>query len=558
MAQSSLKKKIVFAVGTVVLFSMLIETFFCMISARGASEFCERVILSNGLRKSKPKGELRIFLYGESTMHGCFLYPKSTPDVWLRNYLHDLLPPERAGKIKIVNFGRLGTNSDFIDETFRDTVLYKPDLAIFYFGHNDLAQLKHRKRYLTSSPLRDRMEMLVLQVARNSCFLASVKRSLIRMKMLRHARKDLRAEEQSQEQPLKAMDAEIDLLYPGSKLHDRCTKDFKENLYKIIAVAERKSVPVIFFKMISNVKDIEPFYSAHLLPLTKEELEHWNKLHSQQSHWMHQKKYRQALPLLRRMIRIDPTHAETLHAYGTCLYETGEYGRAKEFFYKAIDYDLIPIRAKTIINETYEELDAQKFPHVAVIQTPLFFEQASAHGIIANELIDDPVHPNIRGYALMARTLVKTMEQRGWLIRPGDLDWGKERPFEAMTGNLGITDDFLFDYYLAVGKFCDKFFRHRIKFIKKALGLKPASIAAKRQLAWAYWLQGNREGAKKIYLELKQRSPQTMQEIYQRLPEIKAYLESHGEADRKEGNRPRGQVGRFAKCRRQMKRVIIE
>ena len=53
----------------------------------GASRFAERIIIKQHLTLKKPKGEFRIFAFGESTMHGAHYAPVSSPAQWLEKYL---------------------------------------------------------------------------------------------------------------------------------------------------------------------------------------------------------------------------------------------------------------------------------------------------------------------------------------------------------------------------------------------------------------------------------------------------------------------------------------
>ena len=518
------KKKIGYTLFFFAALFALAEAVACLISSRGAPFFCERVVISQRLTRFKPKGEYRIFLFGESTMHGAFLYPHATLDVWLQQYLQDLLPPQRAQQIRIINFGRLGANSDFIYEAFRDTLQYHPDLAVFYFGHNDPTFPENRQALQKPPSARKWLGAAANQLIRKSCFLSSINRLFVKLRVERHERRDRQKAEEFEEKFFRTIDPQTDLLVLGSDLHKTVFGHLKSNIEKLVGLGQKRGVRIVFFKIISNVKDFEPQWSVHINPLTERELKRWEGLYAQQHAWMKQERFEEALPLLKQMLDIDPTYAEILYTTATCFYQTGHYETAKEFFYKAMDYDLFPTRGPSQVNQIYDDVEKGHATHVAVVDTPRLFEERSAHHIIADDLIDDFLHPNLEGYALMAKTVLKTMEGRGWGVAQGELRWEKEKPFDEMVGRLSLAEDFLFRYYLKTGEFSGRYLHNWIKMTKKALTLKPESTLAKRQLAWAYWLQGNREDAKKIYLELEQYSPPTLRDIYRRIPAIKAYL----------------------------------
>ena len=130
-------KKILFSVVAMILFFGFAELLSRVFVIPSSYDYIERRIMEEGLARHKKDGEFRIFLYGESTMHGGALYPYSTIGKWLKSYLSDLLPEDAARNIKIVNFGRMGSDSTFIANAFRETMPYKPDLAVFYTAHND-------------------------------------------------------------------------------------------------------------------------------------------------------------------------------------------------------------------------------------------------------------------------------------------------------------------------------------------------------------------------------------------------------------------------------------
>ena len=88
--------------ATIILF-LCLEGLFRLIGAPGGSKFVEKVVIEDHLTNKKPKGEYRIFTYGESTMHGAHYGPTSSPAKWLKAYLQDLLPHKN---IRVVNFAR--------------------------------------------------------------------------------------------------------------------------------------------------------------------------------------------------------------------------------------------------------------------------------------------------------------------------------------------------------------------------------------------------------------------------------------------------------------------
>ena len=56
--------------ATLLLFVILETVFYLFSFPQGASRFVEQIIIKESLSPKKPKGQFRIFTYGESTMYG--------------------------------------------------------------------------------------------------------------------------------------------------------------------------------------------------------------------------------------------------------------------------------------------------------------------------------------------------------------------------------------------------------------------------------------------------------------------------------------------------------
>ena len=65
-------------ISTLVLF-VILELVFRLFSVPGASEFVEKIVIRERLTREKPRDEIRIFTYGESTMHGAQYGPTASP-----------------------------------------------------------------------------------------------------------------------------------------------------------------------------------------------------------------------------------------------------------------------------------------------------------------------------------------------------------------------------------------------------------------------------------------------------------------------------------------------
>ena len=91
------------------------------------------------------------------------------------------------------------------------------------------------------------------------------------------------------------------------------------------------------------------------------------------------------------------------------LFALGETNRAREAFVAARNLDSMPWRAPSSHQEAIKEAAAAEGAPVCDMEH--VFRANSPGGCIGWELMDDHVHPSLRGQALMAEALVETLFQ---------------------------------------------------------------------------------------------------------------------------------------------------
>ena len=170
------KKYFLYFIVTFFLLFAVAETIARFLTVPGTVDFIERRIIEEDLKPQKPADQYRILFYGESTMHGNHLFPKSTIRKWMSLYLESLLGAEKAKRFKGANLGRLGASSDFISQAFFDTAVYKPDLVVFYTAHNDFIQLENRKVILGQKVSKKKRKKFFQSVLKKSYFLSALNR----------------------------------------------------------------------------------------------------------------------------------------------------------------------------------------------------------------------------------------------------------------------------------------------------------------------------------------------------------------------------------------------
>ena len=318
--------------------------------------------------KEKPENGYRIFVLGGSTTAGFpYSYNVMFPRI-LSVRLADIFPDRH---IEVVNTAMSAVNSytlyDFMDEILAQ----EPDALLIYAGHNEFygAMGVGSQERLGNSPQfiyaymklrRFKLFMLIRDIV------GSLKKNMNRV-----------AADESEIDPSNTLMARIvaekNIPYK-SELYERGIEQYENNLSRILEKAGAHNVPVIVSELVSNIKDQKPFVS----------------------------------------VKADtfPT-ANRAYEIGQKLLEQGDYKDARTALTLAKDLDALRFRATEEMNDIIHGL-AEEYA-VPVVPMKHIFEQNSEHQMIGNELILEHLHPNIKGYFLMADGFLNSMRNHGFV-----------------------------------------------------------------------------------------------------------------------------------------------
>ena len=316
--------------------------------------------------KEKPENGYRIFVLGGSTTIG---YPYG-PNLMFSRLLHLMLNeifPDRH--IEVVNVAMTAVNSYTYLDYLEELLSHEPDVILIYGGHNEFygalgvasaeslgkfrwvvkAYLK-LKKYRTFLLLRDGIARL-------------------RVGLQKWVGGDL--VEDPSATLMERMVAEQQIAY-GSALYRMGLVQFEANIKELLQRCTQAGVPVVLSELVSNIRDLPPFESvpADTLPPAEEV-------------------YRQAQRLDRQ----------------------GRFEAARNLYYRAKDLDALRFRASEDLNTIIHRL-AREF-QVPVVPMKAFFEKVAQDGLIGNDLMTDHLHPNIKGYFIMADAFLRTLKQNG-------------------------------------------------------------------------------------------------------------------------------------------------
>jgi len=304
-------------------------------------------------RKKKEPGTIRIFVQGSSTAYG---FPYEHNGSFTRMLQYQFNQNFSNRNIDIINLSLTAVNSytlvDFADEIIKQ----QPDAILIYAGHNEFygALGVGSSGNLGSNPIIVRLGIQFRKLRLGQLFFRLISR------ITKPPSSDL------SETLMKRM-AEDQSIKKGSVLYKKGINQFKQNISTLLSKYQKNKVPVFVGTLFSNLKDQAPFISDLN---TKENADYFYKLAKESEK------------------KLDFTKALNL------------YTQAK-------DEDLLRFRAPEAINDNIKAL-AKEFGAILVpVEENL--KSNSPHGLVGNELVLEHLHPNLRGYYLMASSFYKSL-----------------------------------------------------------------------------------------------------------------------------------------------------
>jgi tetratricopeptide (TPR) repeat protein len=124
----------------------------------------------------------------------------------------------------------------------------------------------------------------------------------------------------------------------------------------------------------------------------------------------------QKLELLHAAAAIDPRHAELLFAIGKAFESLGRFEQAKEWFIRAKDEDICPLRILEPMHDII--LNASKQHQIPLVDAHALFSSWSNDGIPGSEWLVDHIHPTITGHQRLADELFQAMATQNLTAAP--------------------------------------------------------------------------------------------------------------------------------------------
>jgi tetratricopeptide (TPR) repeat protein len=345
----------------------------------------------------KPPGTRRIVVLGESAAAGT-----PNPAYNFGRILERMLDSPTS-RVEVINAAMNGVNSHILLPVARDCLRLKPDLFLIYMGNNEMVGLYAPGPH--SGRLTGHLNLLHayqwLRATRVGQCLAPLFQRL-------------EPESASTQEQDAAFFAEHRVARDDPR-RAAVYNNFRVNLAGICAAAQQVGAKVVLMTVAVNLKDSPPFGSLHRDGLSPADLEHWETEYAAGSR-VEAVQPAQALEHFAAAAKLDDHYAELHYRLARCYQALEQGSKAGAEFSLARDWDALPFRADSKLNQLIREQAADTNAAIKnqkskiknlplLVDTERLMAEASG-GVPRDNFFSDHAHPNFSGDYLLAKAVL--------------------------------------------------------------------------------------------------------------------------------------------------------
>lgn len=374
--------------------------------------------------KHKQIGVFRVIVFGESSVTG---WPDEKWGGFPR-LLRDRLQ-KNGIQIEIINAGVSGFHSGKIRAVFNQTLALKPDLVVFYMGHNEYGHYLWNRFYLNIPPF---LMKIIAPLTFSHLMMRLTRENQVQMAHFvtnpfvfqRHAFIPFGDSWKRARIPQTNLLISPDQKYyrdildkipkmPAPSWRRSVTNElylskffFRMNMKSMLEECRKRKIPAIVCTVSSNLRDFPPLVNFHGKELSDAELAAFEEGMARAKSFLMARQGPQAELGFKKALSIDPSYAEAHFLLAHACLLQGKRQEAKEHYLLA--RDLSPAycsvqRAPSSLNELLRIM--AKPPAVTLVDTEQMFFDQSADGIPGLDVFLDNLHPNKKGAELIAKCL---------------------------------------------------------------------------------------------------------------------------------------------------------
>lgn len=363
----------------------------------GAQEFAAK----------KPADGFRVFCLGGSTVRGRPYETDTAFAKWLELELADCDPTRHY---EVVNCGGLSYASYRLTRILEEVLRYEPDLIVIATGHNEFLEDRTYNSIKTRSAARVWIEER----------LYTLRTVQIVSRLSNGGNKS--GEDNSGRTVLPdAVKTRLDeasgyaSYHRDEKWRSGVVAHFEQSVRNMVDMCRQQGVPVMLVGLGSNLRDTPPFKSEHRSgesngkpKLTADEERRWQAAFDEATK-MESGDLQRSIELYRQAEAIDAEHALLLFRMGRCLERLGRSHEAREYYIRAKDQDVCPLRMLEgmdgILKAVARETDTP------LIDARRLFEEQSVDQIPGNDWYTDHVHPTLAAHQQIAEAISAEMRR---------------------------------------------------------------------------------------------------------------------------------------------------
>lgn len=224
----------------------------------------------------------------------------------------------------------------------------------------------------------------------------------------------------------------------GSLAYYAAYETFRENLQELKEYCRSAQIPLILGTQVSNFRDQSPFVSNNSPELPQQQKKQFQQLYGNSLELQSKNLADSAAIAFRSTITLDSLYAEAHYRLAQCFDAQGRKREALAEYVSARDYDELRFRTDSKFNDLIRSMG--DYEHCFVADIEAAFKSLSQDSLIGRNLIIDHLHPNSRGYYILAKEYAQVMRESGLLATRQEWNSADTLNEEDLWKNRCVTD----------------------------------------------------------------------------------------------------------------------